>query len=89
MGYREVADHFGKSVKKAHGKLPRTRCVAKMGADERIEFILPVGTDPATFCRGWKRLSVDQLVFPGAQPEIESVLINFDAVFFVNVIPEE
>lgn len=88
--YEEIVGQFEKGVRKQYDyrHLPRTRCVAKFGGEERLEFILPSGEDPETFCRGWKKLSTSQIVFPQTQPELEGVLINFDVVPLVFVIPE-
>lgn len=88
--YKDAKKKLDEAVGKQHDyrKLPRMRCVAKMAGEERIEFILPEGTNPATFCKGWKELSINQLIFPQTQPEIKSILVNFGAVSLIFVSPE-
>ena len=87
MEYKQVVEQFGKSVRKqGPGHLPRTRCVATF--QERLEFILPEGTEALTFCRGTKTLDPSRLVFPQTQPELQSVIVNFDTGMIVFVMPE-
>lgn len=90
MEYQEAKDKLEKSMQKQHDHrhLPRVRCVVTFG--ERLEFILPEGTDPATFCRGEKTLDprAHQVVFPQFQSDLEAVLINFDTGMIVYVKPE-
>lgn len=88
--YEEARERLEKRVHKQHDYrvLPRTRCVVTW--NERLEFILPEGTEAAAFCRGEKTLNPKehQIVFPGSQPELLEVIVNFDTGKVVYVIPE-
>ncbi len=90
MELQGIKKRFEESVQKPHDHrhLPRTRCVVTFG--ERLEFILPPGTDASTFCRGTQVLDpqAHQIVYPQSQPELQSVIVNFDNGMIVYVMPE-
>ena len=88
---QEIVDDFGKRVMEKqhdHRHLPRTRCVVTY--NERLEIILPPGTDATAFCQGTKTLDpkAHQVVYPQFQSDLEAVLVNFDTGMIVFVKPE-
>lgn len=88
--YTEATEKLVRAVRKQHDyrHLPRTRCVVTFG--ERLEFVLPEGTDAATFCQGTETLDpkAHQIVFPQFQADLQAVLVNFDTGMVVYVKPE-
>jgi len=88
---QEIVKDFGERVmvkQHDHRHLPRTRCVVTFG--ERLEFILPEGTNPIDFCRGVKTLNpkAHQVVYPQFQADLEEVIVNFDKGMVVFVRPD-
>ena len=92
MELQGIKKRFETSVQKQHDyrHLPRTRCKVLLPSGVWVEFILPPGEEAAAFCRGEKTLNpkAHQIKFPGTQPELQEVIVNFDTGKAIMVIPE-